>query len=274
MFFRLFVSSVSLLILYAAPPAISDPTDVTTEAGGDFVIADGDLVVLDGRNTVRVRIDSDTGSYFAHDEEGRRSVHIDQPGANLVLGGSGGGREDDDGDLVIFSNRASEHDVNDAAIHLDGGAGAVRVGGGGEPGLLVLRTRTGRQRILLDARSAALVLGNGGQGGAAGHLEMRAANGATTIDLEADSGEITAERLSLSGSGAGGREGIDSATLFLSSNNPSLALLDDTAGNRNGWYIQSGTAGQLVFQTGTPDGIGQRVMVLDTDGSVCLGACD
>ena len=131
MFFRLFVSSVSLLILYAAPPAISDPTDVTTEAGGDFVIADGDLVVLDGRNTVRVRIDSDTGSYFAHDEEGRRSVHIDQPGANLVLGGSGGGREDDDGDLVIFSNRASEHNVNDAAIHLDGGAGAVRVGGGG-----------------------------------------------------------------------------------------------------------------------------------------------
>jgi hypothetical protein len=249
---------------FSDDPQIGNPNQ-------DFELENRDLVVRDSANTVRVRIDSGTGNYTASTAAGARSVHIDEPGANLFLGGSGSNAANDDGDIVLFSETATDQQTSNASIHLDGGEGLIRLGGGGETGQMVLRNPAGDQHILLDGGDALAVVGNTGQ---RGRLELRNAQGNATVDIDGAEGRLRAEQIISRANGRGGAEGIDSASVLIESRNPALAFRDTTGGNQTGWYVQTGSTGRLLFQAGTTSGLGETVLVLEPDGSVCLGNCN
>lgn len=276
----LIAASVAALIAASgANPAAAQPADLPiADNAQDLVLENRDLVIEDDDGDVRVRIDATTGSYFGNTEGERRAFHLDQPGANMFLGGSGSPQSNDDGDLLLFSDTATAQEVGQASIHLDGGRGVILLGGAGETGQMAISAANGAQRVFLDAGNAELILGNGAQGqpgpGLRGRLSLRNADGDTTAAIDGAAGRIRANQIISRASGAGGANGIDSASIFVESRNPALALLDTTGGNTTGWYVQAGSSGRLIFHPGTTGGLDGRVLVLSPDGGVCLGACN
>lgn len=256
--------ALALAVSVSAGATASQPITVAN----DEVITNGDLVIRDNQPEVRTRLDSASGDWFGFDEEGRRVIHMDQGGANLFLGGNG---SNDDGDVVLFSETANDQNTNNSSIHLDGGQGAIRLGGGGETGQMVLRNPTGDQRIFFDGGEGLAVIGNTGQHG---RFEVRNGAGTATAEIDGAAGRLRANQIVSRQAGQGGSEGIDSASFYLDSRNPAIGLRDRTGGNSEGWYVQSSSNGRLVFNAGDTNGLGNRVFVLSQDGSVCLGNCN
>jgi len=271
MFNHLFAKVAMLALSLAAVPVFAQPAGpggIQGPSNDDFVITNGDLVVRDNRPAVRTRLDSATGDWFGFDPNGRRVILMDQSGANVFLGGNGTGS---DGDIVLFSDGVSDQATGNASIHLDAGAGVIRLGGGTERGQMVLRNAAGDQHILLDGGDASAFIGNTGH---RGRLEVRDANGTATAAIDGAAGRIRANQVISRHSGQGGAEGIDSASVYVESRNPAIALLDTTSGNTQGWYVQAGSTGRLVFSAGDTGGLANRVLVLEPDGGVCLGSCN
>ncbi|MEM7721191.1 MAG: hypothetical protein AAF376_02350 [Pseudomonadota bacterium] len=276
---RIAANALALIAAIGADPAIAQPIDLPIAGNSqDLVLEHQDLVIEDFSGDVRVRIDATTGSYFGNTDGERRAFHLDQPGANMFLGGSGSPQTNDDGDILLFSDTATAQEVGQASIHLDGGRGVIFLGGAGETGQMALRADDGAQRVFLDAGNAELILGNGDQGqpgpGHRGRLSLRNADGDTTAAIDGAAGRIRANQIISRANGQGGADGIDSASIFVESRNPALALLDTSGGNSSGWYVQSSSTGRLIFHPGTTAGLDGRVLVLSPDGGVCLGACN
>lgn len=262
--------SLCALVLTAllAGPAPAQPTDGIASPNNDLVIRNGDLVIRDHANRVRTRLDSASGDWRSIDAGGRTRVRVDQGGANIFAGGND---SDQDGDIVLFSEGSPDQETRNASIHLDGGGAFIRLGGGGEHGKMVLRNDDAEQNILLDGENAHAVVGNAGH---AGTLFMRNRGGDNTAVIEGATGQVRAGQVVSRHGSAGGSQGIDSASVYVASRDPALALHDTTGGNERGWYVQASSAGSLIFSTGTTQGLGGRVMVLGQDGSVCFGNCD
>jgi hypothetical protein len=130
MYYPLFTGAALIALSLVPQPVIAQPIiDEVQIQNDDFVVSNGDIVIRND-GSERVRVDAETGSTSIRDADGNRTIFIDQPGANLFLGGGGGAGNNDDGDLVLFSDGATEQDTANASIHLDGGQGQIFLGGG------------------------------------------------------------------------------------------------------------------------------------------------
>jgi len=161
---------------------------------------------------------------------------------------------------------------------------------------LVIRDSADRVRIRLDAQSGDIRVfdtdGNtvtlieeegrnmwlGGNGRAGDLILMpRDATGQNledaSVHINGADGQIVAGQMA-STHEFSAADGIDTASVYVESSNPAIGLLDNTGGNEDGWVIQAGRAGNLVFNSGGPNEVGGRIFELQPDGTVCIGACD
>lgn len=257
---------LAVLQIAASGVASAQPPPIVVSPDNDFVLDNRDLVIRDSASRVRVRLDAQSGDIRVFDTNGNTVAIIQQAGRNISLGGNGRA-----GDLVLLPRAATTQDVNNASVHLDGADGTQRLGGAGTDGRLVLRDGAGRQRILLSGKTADLTLG---QEGRDGDVFVRDANGDPTVTLDGAQGLVQANQIVSSHAASGGSEGIDTASIYLESRNPAIGLRDTTGGNTQGWFVQAGSSGGLNFNAGDPNGLGNRVFVLEPDGAVCIGACN
>lgn len=265
-----FIAPLSAVAVLLATTAFGQPitNEITNDIANDLTIRNGDLIVRDGQNRLRTRIDSDSGDWRSVTPQGDTAVHVHQGGANIFVGGNGTG---EDGDIVLFSDSAQNHNTSNASIHLDAGTGAQRLGGGGENGRLVLRAPNNDQRILLDGQNAQVIIGNDTR---RGRLFVRNTAGENTAVINGANGRIRANQIVSRHNHSAPQNGIDTASIYVEGADPAIALRD-TSGNSNaGWLVQSGSTGRLLFHTGTTSTLGDPVFVLEQDGSVCLGNCD
>ncbi|MEO1352069.1 MAG: hypothetical protein AAFW84_25245 [Cyanobacteria bacterium J06635_15] len=126
----------------------------------DLVVI-GDLIVQDQKGTVRLRLDSQTGSIFAHNANGNLIFQWEGSGNNLRFGG-----HTQDGDLVIFPKHADNLGaVSQATFHVNGDQGTVFIGGNQTHGRLTCQNGENQQNIFLDGSSGTVRIGSNGQGG-------------------------------------------------------------------------------------------------------------
>jgi len=245
-----------------AQPGGSPVGDFDDVSQNDFVLDHRDLVIRDGAGRVRLRLDSESGDIRVLDNEGETVALIEQRGRNLWLGGNGRA-----GDFVLIPRGRTGQSLGNASVHIDGTNATQALGGAGTRGRLVLRDGEGRQRILLNGGTGDLVLG---QEGRDGDVFVRNEAGEETATIDGADGTIRAGRIIAERGGAGG---IDSASLYLESRDPSIGLRDTTGGNERGWHVQSASNGALIFAPGTTTGLDGRAFVLRPNGGVCIGAC-
>ena len=250
----------------AATAALSQPTDFDDfVTGEDFVLRGKDLVIRDNQDRIRMRFDAQTSDIRIFGPGGNLIALFEQRGRNLWIGGHNRG-----GDLVLLPRAGTDQTLDNASIHFDGTDATQRIGGGGVDGRIVLRDGQAGQRIFLNGANADALLGGAG---ADGDVVVRDNAGQPTLRLDGQSGRLQSNQIVSHHSGTGPSDGVDSASVFVRSANPSIGLLDETGGNRRGWYVQAGQQGNLVFSTGDTNGLTENVMVLEPDGAVCLGAC-
>jgi hypothetical protein len=264
---------MALPVAGGGPGAGAPGTVVTPSA--DLVLNNRDLVIRDAANRERTRLDAQSGDWRGRDQSGKTIVLIEHQGRNLFLGGNGRG-----GDLVLLPGGAATQDLSKASVHLDGDNGTQTIGGGGAHGRLVVKNGSGKQRIFLSGETADLILG---QEGGDGDIIVRNASGVPKIKLDGASGgvqastiqagQINGSQILSNHSSSGPSQGIDSASVYIESNDPAIGLRDTTNGNTNGWYVQSSSDGRLLFSTGTTSGLNKVVFVLNPNGALCLGAC-
>jgi hypothetical protein len=271
----------------AQPPTPTPEPPIGDPSANDFVLNNRDLVIRDGANRVRIRADAQTGDIWIFGANGEAAARIEENGSNMWLV--------DGGDLVLLGPGVTDQDLTNARVHIDGDTGTQSLGGAGRNGQLVLRDSAGRQRVLVSAQMADLILG---QEGAAGDVFVRNSEGEPMVTLRGASGQVTAgdvfvrnsegeNMVTLSGASgrvaagqmvsahsASGSEGIDTASVYLESGNPAIGLRDNTGGNSQGWMIEANNAGSLSFSAGTTNGLNEQVFVLQPDGGVCIGSCN
>ena len=177
---------------------------------------EGDVVVRDGANKQRIKLDAGQGDIWVKNAAGKTLFHFDSTYAALWLGGQG-----NEGDLIV------RDEANKERIKLDGGEGdiwvknaagktlfhfdstyaALWLGGQGNEGDLLVRDGANKERIKLDggegdiwvkdaggnvlfhfdSQFAALYLGGVGN---EGDLVVRNGDGNQTIKLDGGSGDI------------------------------------------------------------------------------------
>lgn len=230
--------------------------------GNDFVLNNRDLVIRDGTNRVRIRADAQTGDIWIFDRNGEATARIEEDGSNMWLV--------DGGDLVLLGPGVTEQNLTNARVHIDGDEGTQWLGGAGRNGQLVLRDSAGRQRVFVSAQTADLILG---QEGTAGDVFVRNSAGEPMVTLRGANGQVAAGQM-VSDHSASSSGGIDTASVYLESDNPAIGLRDNTGGNTQGWMIEANNAGSLSFSAGTTNGLNEQVFVLQPDGSVCIGSCN
>ena len=124
------------------------------------LVVDGDVVVRN-RQT-RIRLDSQTGSIFAHNINGDTVFQWEMPGNNLRWGGHG-----EDADLAMFNERSTNlRNTSQAVFHFNSQRGVARIGGNQTAGRLVCLDSDNNQTIFLDgangnARVGAIVFPDG-----------------------------------------------------------------------------------------------------------------
>ncbi len=232
--------SLFLLALSVVFPAASQdgaPAILVPPTEDDIVVNNADIVVnTNGRE--RIRLNGSDGS-----------VGLRPPGV---------------------PNRTAET----TSVHL-GSNGSQTLGGAGTDGLLVLRNGANKPRISMHANTGDVVVG---LDGSRGRVTVRNAAGNRTIRLDGERGRLGAREIEASGqiksehSSSGETRGVDTASLYVESEVPAIALLNTTNNNILGWYIQSGSAGQLVFRAGTTGGLGATMFTISPEGAICLGA--
>ena len=179
-----------------------------------------------------------------------------------------------DGSVGLRPTGTPNENAETTSVHL-GSNGSQTLGGAGTDGLLVLRNGANRPRISMHADTGDVVVG---LDGSRGRVTVRNAAGNRTIRLDGESGRLGAREVETSGqiksehSSSGEARGVDTASLYLESRNPAIGLLDTTSDNIQGWYIQSGSEGQLVFKAGTTGGLEATMFTMSPDGAICLGA--
>jgi len=126
---------------------------------------EGDLVVRDGANKERIKLDGGQGDVWVKNAAGKTLFHFDSKYAALYLGGQG-----NEGDLIV------RDEANKERIKLDGGQGDIRI-----------KDAAGTSLFHFDSAFAALYLG--GQGNE-GDLIVRNGAGDQTIKLDGGGGDI------------------------------------------------------------------------------------
>ncbi|MGB7489280.1 MAG: hypothetical protein WBN62_03010, partial [Thermoanaerobaculia bacterium] len=126
---------------------------------------EGDLVVRDGANKERIKLDGGEGDVWVKNAAGKTLFHFDSKYAALYLGGQG-----NEGDLIV------RDEANKERIKLDGGQGDIRI-----------KDAAGTSLFHFDSAYAALYLG--GQGNE-GDLIVRNGAGDQTIKLDGGGGDI------------------------------------------------------------------------------------
>ena len=130
---------------------------------------EGDVIVRDGANRERIKLDGGEGDIIVRDVNGVPWFHFDSEFAALFLGGRG-----NEGDLVVRdeANRerikldGGEGDIvvrdasNNVLFHFDTEFAALFLGGVGNEGDLVVRNGAGNQTIKLDGGQGDIILNN------------------------------------------------------------------------------------------------------------------
>ncbi len=231
----------------------------------DEILIDRKLILRDGPQINDRRLSFFPNGDIRGFDNDKSVLFFDQSGRNLWLGGHSRA-----GDLVLLPRNATRQTLEQASVHLNGANGTQRLGGASTNGQLVLVDKNDRQLISLEAEKARLILG---QDGEAGDVLVRDGSGKPRISLNGKTGQVLAGQISSKHAGSA-TSGIKSASVFLSSKNPSIGILDISNGNNAGWYIQAGSTGGLSFHHGTNDLVeNQSRFKLSADGSVCIGAC-
>ncbi|NJR62122.1 MAG: hypothetical protein HC769_26825 [Cyanobacteria bacterium CRU_2_1] len=156
------------------------PNDLTVE---------GDVVVRNGSRT-RIRLDRETGSIFAHNNEGQIVFQWEMPGNNLRFGGGSDSNADADADLVMFKgNVANLRDLDQATFHVNTRLGTMRIGGNDTAGSMVCLDANNNQTVFLDGAAADLIIG---APGASGNIILRGADAPlqNRIQLDAENANI------------------------------------------------------------------------------------
>jgi hypothetical protein len=121
---------------------------------------EGDVVVRDGENRQRIKLDGGEGDIWVKDAKGSVLFHFDSANAGLFVGGRG-----NEGDVVVRDGENRQRikldagegdiwvkDVNGSNLfHFDSQFAALYVGGRGNEGDVVVRDEANRERIKLDA---------------------------------------------------------------------------------------------------------------------------
>ncbi|MBF2003210.1 MAG: tail fiber domain-containing protein [Synechococcales cyanobacterium M58_A2018_015] len=167
---------------------VQGPTDLEQAAPNDLTV-EGDVVVRNGRRT-RIRLDRETGSIFAHNNEGQIVFQWEMPGNNLRFGGIGNANSNADADLVMFKgNVANLQDVNQATFHVNTSAGSVRIGGNATAGQSVWLDANNNQTAFISGANADLILGGRGTSGSI-FLRGTADSPQNRIRLDAENANI------------------------------------------------------------------------------------
>jgi streptogramin lyase len=130
---------------------------------------EGDVVVRDGENRQRIKLDGGEGDIWVKDAKGSVLFHFDSQFAALYVGGRG-----NEGDVVVRdeANRerikldAGEGDIwvknpsGNLLLHFDSEFAALYVGGVGNEGDVVVRNGDGNQTIKLDGGLGDIILNN------------------------------------------------------------------------------------------------------------------
>ncbi|MGH2722206.1 MAG: hypothetical protein ACRDJO_11500 [Actinomycetota bacterium] len=153
--------------------AAGDPTIVLDGDQGDQAVGGsgqhGQVVVRDGANKERVKLDGGDGDIWVKSAAGNLLFHFDSTFAALYLGGQG-----NEGDVVVRDGANKERVkldggdgdiwVKDAAgnllFHFDSTYAALYLGGKGNEGDLVVRNEAGAQTIKLDGGQGDIILSN------------------------------------------------------------------------------------------------------------------
>lgn len=240
----------------------------------DFVLKDKDLVMRDENNKVVFRLEGQTGDFRVFNKQRKVIASMEARGANLSLGGHGRG-----GDLVLFPRTANNQNLIGASVHIDGSNGKQKLGGGGTNGELGLINSEGKASVLIAAKTGELTLmgtsstANTSGSGSNTFSTNPASNLRPTIVLDGELGKIKAGQIVLDKSAQGASKGIDTAAVYLKSENPAISLHDNGAGNKKGWMIQSTRAGKLVFNPGNLNGLSEKSVVFERTGGLCVGFC-
>ena len=177
---------------------------------------EGDVVVRDGANRQRVKLDGGEGDIWVKDEKGNLLLHFDSANAGLFVGGNG-----NEGDVVVRDGANRERikldgaegdiivrDINGVPwFHFDSEFAALFLGGRGNEGDLVVRDEANRERIKLDGGEGDIIVRDtannvllhfdtefaalfvGGVGNE-GDVVVRNGDGNQTIKLDGGQGDI------------------------------------------------------------------------------------
>jgi len=121
---------------------------------------------------------------------------------------------------------------------------------------LVVKDRGGKVRLRFDIQSGGDFIQFGEDGTS------------QTLRLNSGGQIISRHRTSV------GKDGLDSASNYVESRDPAIALRDTTNGNQKGWLLQTSSTGALSFRSGDLAKPDKKAFVLNADGSVCIGTCD
>jgi len=143
------------------------------------------------------------------------------------------GNKNSSGSLLLFPKGVSNKKQANASIYIDGSEGKQRLGGVGTHGELGLVNKNNKLQVHLSGKTGKLTLT--GKGAASG--------------------------------------GIDNASIYVKSTNPSISLHDDTGGYERGWMVRSTRDGKLKFNSGNLTDIKKNAVVFSPNGTVCFGFC-
>lgn len=215
----------------------------------DFVI-DGDLVIRDGQDRVRLRLDSATGNIFVFDENSNLIFLLEAIEGNLRL--KGAPNRSQDGDLLIFPRQADNiRDDNQATLHFNGDQGVLSVGGNSIPGGVLCRDGERNQTILLDGDGTARIGANGRNG----NLFMQTGENVATIHLNSNGGTNGGFAVIR----AGGRDSSGSIQLY-----PAGAT--DLDNSNHASVLLSAVSGSLSLGGGI-DGANGRIFMLNSSNA-------
>ena len=180
---RIGLALILVVVALSAGQALAQPNQpgggLADPSANDFLLDNRDLVIRDGANRVRLRLDAQTGDIRIFDVNGDVMAHIEEDGSNIW--------QTNGGDFVAMPPGAIDQTLANASVHIDGDTGTQWLGGAGTDGQLVWRDAEGRQRVFVSAETAALILG---QEDEAGNVFVRDANGNPMVTLNGDNGRV------------------------------------------------------------------------------------
>jgi len=130
---------------------------------------EGDVIVRDGSNRERIKLDGGDGDIWVKDARGNPLFYFDSTYAGLWVGGYG-----NEGDVIVRDGANKERikldggegdiwvkdESGNLLFHFDSAYAALYLGGVGNEGDLIVRNDAGNQTIKLDGQAGDIILNN------------------------------------------------------------------------------------------------------------------